>query len=48
MVPPSPAEFREQVLRYLGSLCGPLLMFHSPKAEHKHLAEHQATGERVA
>ena len=48
MVPPSPAEFREQVLRYLGSLCGPLPMFRSPKVEHKHPAEHQVTGERVA
>ena len=48
MVPPSLVEFHEQVLRYLGSLCGPLPMFRSPKAEHKHPAEHQATGERVA
>ena len=47
MVPPSLAKFREHVPGYLESLCGPLLVFCSPKAEHKHPVEHQATRERV-
>ena len=45
MVPLSLVEFRKHVLRYLRSLCGP--MFCLLKAEHKHLAKHQAVEEQV-